>query len=294
MKIRSVVNTRLGITAVVIGVVALAVAGAVVIADIPNNNGVIHACYKESNGATRLVDRASDCNNNERHVKWNQQGETGPQGPAGAAGAPGPQGNIGATGAPGPTGSQGPTGATGPAGPQGPQGPAAPGRLIASGSVRYGLTAPPGFSYGVCTASSTGPSLSLPFTLTQSAIVNVNGYIRPFVLGGGGAEYEPAANVGLVINGVNDPTVFRRGGSVTVSDNGGPIAGSGSSSVFGGPMVQYYEESGFFRERVFVLPAGSHVLELTIVPSGNTTPADCTPRYYATRNMSMSFEAFSQ
>ena len=70
-------------------------------------------------------------------------GVAGPQGPAGATGAPGPQGPAGATGAPGPQGPAGATGAPGPQGPQGIQGPQGPqgpagtfsGTYTGSGSV---------------------------------------------------------------------------------------------------------------------------------------------------------------
>ena len=47
-------------------------ASAVVLAAIPDNTGVIHACYKTSGGQTRIVDNSSQsCNSNESAVSWN-------------------------------------------------------------------------------------------------------------------------------------------------------------------------------------------------------------------------------
>jgi hypothetical protein len=55
---------------------------------------VIHACYDNQTGQTRIVDTAPNavpkgCGKNEIAISWNQtgpRGATGPQGPAGPAG----------------------------------------------------------------------------------------------------------------------------------------------------------------------------------------------------------------
>src|SRR4029453_7428525 len=74
-------------------------------ATIPDDQGVIHACYDKQSGQVRIVDTAPDalpkgCGAKEVAIGWNQ---TGPQGPAGPTGLQGPQGAPGPAGAPGPT-----------------------------------------------------------------------------------------------------------------------------------------------------------------------------------------------
>jgi hypothetical protein len=104
---RSQLNPRTRIIAA--AVAALALAGAVAYATIPDSGGVIHGCYQRNNGQLRVIDTGAGqtCNPSESAISWNQTGPSGPQGPAGAAG---PQG---------PAGSQGVQGNTGPAGPAG-------------------------------------------------------------------------------------------------------------------------------------------------------------------------------
>lgn len=60
---------------------------AFVMAAIPDEEGMIHACYRTSgllaNGQLRIIDSASEaCNTNETELTWNQ---TGPQGPPGSS-----------------------------------------------------------------------------------------------------------------------------------------------------------------------------------------------------------------
>ncbi|HUZ98951.1 MAG TPA: hypothetical protein VMU74_06290 [Gaiellaceae bacterium] len=118
----------------------LLVGGGVAWATIPNDGGVINACYARSGGSLRVIDASvTNCKSTETALSWNQQGAQGPQGPAGPAGPAGPQGATGATGAqgdPGPTGPQGPAGPAGPAGPQGPAGVS--GYQIVTASVAAG------------------------------------------------------------------------------------------------------------------------------------------------------------
>lgn len=84
----------------VMAVLALGVGLAV--ASIPDAGGVIHACYKQNQGQTRLVESASECLPSETAITWSQ---TGPQGPPGPQGPQGPQGPPGPQGAPGTPGS---------------------------------------------------------------------------------------------------------------------------------------------------------------------------------------------
>jgi len=119
------------LTALVGGLVLLALCGGVALATIPGAGGVIHGCYGKYGGAVRVIDTGS-CRPTEAPLSWNQtgpQGLPGPQGPQGqqgqqgAKGDPGPQGPAGSQGPAGPQGQKGDTGSAGAAGPQGPQGP---------------------------------------------------------------------------------------------------------------------------------------------------------------------------
>jgi hypothetical protein len=88
-----------------LGVVgALALAGGVAYATVPDGNGVIHGCYNTNPtrgplGTLRVVDtgQGQACGTNESPVAWSQTG------PKGTTGSQGPQGPKGATGAIGPS-----------------------------------------------------------------------------------------------------------------------------------------------------------------------------------------------
>jgi hypothetical protein len=149
---------------VVVGVVA-----GVAYAQIPDANGLIHGCYGKSGGALRVVDEGQSCKSGEWSLSWNQKGQTGAtgpagaQGPAGPAGAQGPAGPAGATGPAGPKGdpgAKGDTGATGPAGPAGAKGdtgatgPAGP--AGAKGDI--GATGPAGAQGPAGPAGAQGPT----------------------------------------------------------------------------------------------------------------------------------------
>ncbi len=56
------------------------------LAQIPDSDGVIHACYHTSNGGIRVVNDASECGTSEEELTWFQSGSPG------SVGAPGPQG----------------------------------------------------------------------------------------------------------------------------------------------------------------------------------------------------------
>ena len=109
---------------VVIGVGALALAGGLAYAAIPDGNGTIHACVSGGQGQVRIIDPAHEaCRANETAISWSQ---TGPQGLQGATGPQGQKGDTGSTGPTGPTGPQGLQGATGPQGPKGDTGSQGP------------------------------------------------------------------------------------------------------------------------------------------------------------------------
>jgi hypothetical protein len=128
---------RLRIAVFTAVIVTAALGATVAFGQIPDSNGVIHACYHTGNGGIRVVDDETECTSGEAPLDWyragatGSQGPEGPQGPAGPAGPPGLAGSDGApgsNGAPGSDGAQGspgPQGSQGPPGPQGPQGPSA-------------------------------------------------------------------------------------------------------------------------------------------------------------------------
>ena len=70
----------------VLGVMtALALAGGVAYATIPDSNGVIQGCYGKSGGSLRVIDSAvAECKSNETPLAWNVQGPPGEQGDPGA------------------------------------------------------------------------------------------------------------------------------------------------------------------------------------------------------------------
>jgi hypothetical protein len=79
-------------------VVALAIAGAllaaggIAYATIPDSSGVIHACYKTTQGTLRVIDtgNAQTCSSSETPLNWSQTGPQGQQGPQGPQGPTGP------------------------------------------------------------------------------------------------------------------------------------------------------------------------------------------------------------
>jgi len=126
-------SMRRGLVAGVVAAAALALAGGVAYATIPDADGVIHGCYGKSGGSLRVIDNGvTNCQKTETALNWNVKGPTGPVGPQGAQGTPGVDGADGAQGPAGPQGPQGADGPQGPAGAQGPAGPAGP----AGSSVR--------------------------------------------------------------------------------------------------------------------------------------------------------------
>lgn len=84
--------------AVIVAIVAVFVAASgLAVAAIPSRNGVIHACYKKTGGALRVVS-GGKCAKGSRALAWNQRGLTGGRGATGPPGSTGPQGTPGAKG----------------------------------------------------------------------------------------------------------------------------------------------------------------------------------------------------
>ena len=79
------------------GVVVLSGAG-MAVASIPDQGGVIHACYNTAFGSLRVVDDPATCKAGETAIAWNRVGPEGPAGPSGPVGATGPQGPAGPAG----------------------------------------------------------------------------------------------------------------------------------------------------------------------------------------------------
>jgi hypothetical protein len=87
---------RLSRRIVLVGLGALAVAGGLAYAAIPDGNGTIHACVLNSQGQVRIVDPAqAPCKGNETALSWSQTGPTGATGATGAQGPAGPTGPAG-------------------------------------------------------------------------------------------------------------------------------------------------------------------------------------------------------
>jgi hypothetical protein len=114
--------------------VAVLALGGTAIAQSSSSTAQVVACVHKTNGAVRIVGdptKLNQCGNNEREVRWNEQGVKGDAGAPGATGGTGAkgdqgvqgdQGETGATGETGAKGDQGDTGATGAAGAKGEQG----------------------------------------------------------------------------------------------------------------------------------------------------------------------------
>ncbi len=84
---------------------AVAAAGGVAYATVPDGAGVVHGCYATTftagrSGQLRVIDtgKSQVCQSGEQPLDWNQKGPTGPQGPQGPPGPQGPQGPPGLSG----------------------------------------------------------------------------------------------------------------------------------------------------------------------------------------------------
>jgi hypothetical protein len=197
---------RRGLRLLTLSAGALALAGGVAYATIPDSGAVYTACMLKNVGTIRLIDPSlpstnaqSHCTSLETKITWNQQGQPGPlgpQGPKGEAGAQGdsgpqgpkgdtgaqgdagPQGAKGEAGAQGDTGPQGPKGDTGPQGPQGDTGPQGP---PGTGGGPLGQDAASAFGSGPWTVPATAtfvevPGLSVTLDVPSDALVYVSSY----------------------------------------------------------------------------------------------------------------------
>lgn len=75
------------VTAVAVGILAAVVLASVAYAGIAvlTQSSVITACKKNSTGAARIVDDASQCKSTETALSWNTEGPPGPPGPGGGS-----------------------------------------------------------------------------------------------------------------------------------------------------------------------------------------------------------------
>jgi hypothetical protein len=102
----------------ILGICLALLCSTVVVAAIPDAQGVISTCYHRKSGVLRIIDNEAGkkCKTNENPLQWNQlgpQGLPGPQGPQGEAGLQGEMGLQGPQGEPGPQGAAGPAGISG-------------------------------------------------------------------------------------------------------------------------------------------------------------------------------------
>src|SRR5215210_907529 len=110
---------RRGVILLAVGL-ALATAGSVAYATIPDSNNVYTACMLKSTGTIRLIDASlpaanlmSHCTALETSISWNQKGPQGIQGLKGDKGDPGKDGLNGTNGIDGKDGAPGIPGADG-------------------------------------------------------------------------------------------------------------------------------------------------------------------------------------
>ena len=76
---------------VLVAVSTIAFASLPGLASVPDSDGVIHGCFRKSDGRLRAIntDRGQACVKGERQLNWNQQGPEGPQGEQGIQGPAG-------------------------------------------------------------------------------------------------------------------------------------------------------------------------------------------------------------
>jgi hypothetical protein len=78
------------VKALAVSALSLVALSALGCAQVPDENGVINACYKQDNGELRAVSEVAECDTQvEVPVTWNQEGPRGAPGPQGPAGADG-------------------------------------------------------------------------------------------------------------------------------------------------------------------------------------------------------------
>jgi Collagen triple helix repeat (20 copies) len=222
---------RRGTVAGAATVAALALAGGIAYASIPDANKVFTACMLNGVGTIRLIDKSlpagsplSHCTSREAEISWN---DIGPQGPPGAKGD---------TGSQGPDGPQGPNGDTGPQGPQGDPGP--PGPQGDAGSK--GETGPPGSQgpAGTFTGHFVSPNGLFKLDVTDNGIQLI-GPLGRATLNFNGWSFDSNGvtslnGASLRLNGCSAPLALVNG-PVVVSPSGlGTILAPGAATVCAG------------------------------------------------------------
>jgi hypothetical protein len=121
------------------------------------SGAVIHACYRKSGGALRLVRAGAHCKRGEAPLQWSTSGPPGAPGSQGPAGPPGSNGVTGATGASNVSGARGAPGAPGLEGGTGATGATGPAGVTGATGAR-GATGPTGLPGGKGIAGAVGPT----------------------------------------------------------------------------------------------------------------------------------------
>jgi hypothetical protein len=260
MNIRNRIGTKSGMAAIIIGIVAAAAFGIVVVTGIPDSAGVIHACYGKITGNVRIVQTASQCHSSlERPIAWRQEGEPGPQGPIGPAG---------------------------PTGPEGPQG--VPGGVIPGPSGSKGYNPPifiPPVGYATCQSPGFASVIEMPITLTTPSTIHAFAHLFPIRSGNEGNPLYPYARAELLSG--STVLAHRNGGRVELFDF---VGGDGfndnhnTESMVSGPLL------GPSNNSIYTAMPGSYTLRLIVTDHRNWTPS-CGDVISA-REAVLSFQAY--
>ena len=255
MNIRKRIGTRLGITTIVILMVAVTALGVAVAATIPDSAGVIHGCYGRGTGNVRIVESASKCRNFETPITWQQTGEAG---------------------------EQGPTGPQGPQGLEGPAGSAGTGTLGPSGSARE---TNPGGQHFYFTCSNPGFTgfvsvVELPVTLTSASTIHAFGHILPETGTLNPVDIWSIARAELLSG--PDIVASRDGGRVVLR---GTPHRTNSESMVSGPLL-----SASNVNEVDIAAPGSYTLRLVLT---DTRVSQCGIRVGSSGVSQLAFQTFS-
>jgi hypothetical protein len=219
-------------------------------ATIPGSDGLIHACYRLSDGRVRVVDPAHEgsCAPSERALTWNVRGRIGPRGPKGVIGPRGFRGRVGPRGLRGVIGPRGQKGVKGDIGQTGPKGatgaPGAPGMVVTRIVASF--------------SPATDPSSTASWTQPANTIANV--YYRVIVTTPGGSCVSSVAeHVGTLQFSLNATTDL--GQDSTGADLGPgttqnfPTVGSRSTSALGTLFAGHYDLKTEFTDPPASVPA---------------------------------------
>jgi hypothetical protein len=231
---------RLGMRSALLTAAALAAAGGIAYAAIPDSGNVYTACMLKNIGTVRLIDSTlpstnlmSHCTSLEAQVTWNQQGQQGPPGPPGQQGQQGPKGDTGPQGPKGDTGAAGADGAAGPAGPAGPRAGVDGGTVI--GTNKFVTTCQ------ITTIASKGIVLSAPakvfaigtglFSNNGTSTGNGGGAFVVLVDSSGAwAGYTPTQSVSVTA-GTNEEHAFTAQGVLSIPPSTGVTVPAGSYTI---------------------------------------------------------------